>query len=103
MFSDPYVDSNINKWTSPYLDTIVNTIKNEDNDLILAISELRHKFITSKEALIHGDLHTGSIMATEGSTKVIDPEFSFYGPIGFDNGAFIANILLSYFSKDQCD
>lgn len=77
----------------------MNTFKTDDEDLILAISELRHKFISAKEALIHGDLHTGSIMVTENSTKVIDPEFAFYGPIGFDTGAFVANLLLNFFSQ----
>lgn len=65
VFSDPYVDSHFNKWTSPQLDSIVHTVKNEDMELIFEISELRHKFITAKEALVHGDLHTGSIMVTE--------------------------------------
>ena len=38
-------------------------------------------------------------MVTEGSTFVIDPEFGFYGPIGFDVGAFLANLALAYFSQ----
>jgi len=29
---------------------------------------------------------------------VIDPEFAFYGPMGFDTGAFLANLLLAFFS-----
>lgn len=28
--------------------------------------------------------------------QVIDPEFAFYGPMGFDLGALIANLLLAY-------
>jgi 5-methylthioribose kinase len=36
---------------------------------------------------------------TEGSTYVIDPEFAFYGPMGFDIGALIGNLLLAYCSK----
>ena len=35
----------------------------------------------------------------EGQTFVIDPEFAFYGPMGFDTGAFIANMILSYVSQ----
>ena len=38
-------------------------------------------------------------MASEESTFVIDPEFAFYGPMGFDIGALLANILLAYFSQ----
>ena len=56
-------------------------------------------FLTRGEALLHGDLHTGSIMVTAADSRVIDPEFAVYGPMGFDTGAFMANLLLSYFSQ----
>lgn len=39
-------------------------------------------------------------MVTQTSTQCIDPEFGFYGPIGFDVGAFVGNLLLAYFSQD---
>ena len=55
----------------------------------LEVAKLKEGFLTHAQALIHGDLHTGSIMVTEEDTKVIDPEFAFYGPIGFDIGAVI--------------
>ena len=38
-------------------------------------------------------------MVTEDDTRVIDPEFAMYGPIGFDLGAFLANLLMSYYSQ----
>lgn len=57
---------------------------------------LRHKFLTQGQALLHGDLHTGSIFVRAESTKVIDPEFAFFGPMGFDIGAVIGNLLLNY-------
>ena len=56
--------------------------------------------MTSAEALIHGDLHTGSIMVTAEDTRVIDPEFAFIGPMGFDVGAVIGNLLLAYFAQE---
>ena len=34
---------------------------------------MKRKFMTEAQALIHGDLHTGSIMASEEETFVIDP------------------------------
>jgi S-methyl-5-thioribose kinase len=58
------------------------------------------RFIERAQALIHGDLHTGSIMVTEGSTQVIDPEFGFYGPMGFDIGAFLGNLILAYYAQN---
>ena len=60
---------------------------------------MKKKFVTSTEALIHGDLHSGSVMVKEGSTFVIDPEFAFYGPMGFDLGALLSNFLLAYYSQ----
>ncbi|KAK6143572.1 hypothetical protein DH2020_023920 [Rehmannia glutinosa] len=60
----------------------------------------RTLFCERAQALIHGDLHTGSVMVTNESTQVIDPEFSFYGPMGFDIGAFIGNLILAYFAQD---
>lgn len=69
-----------------------------DEALHLEIVLLREKFLTHGQALLHGDLHTGSIFVTSESTKVIDPEFAFYGPMGFDVGAVLANLLLHYVS-----
>jgi 5-methylthioribose kinase len=57
------------------------------------------KFTANTETLLHGDLHSGSVMCTSDETKVIDPEFGFYGPIGFDIGMLIANYLMAYFSQ----
>jgi 5-methylthioribose kinase len=38
-------------------------------------------------------------MVTDSDTRVIDPEFALYGPIGFDLGAFVGNLLIGYFSQ----
>ncbi|MCK9472167.1 S-methyl-5-thioribose kinase [Sulfurimonas sp.] len=58
--------------------------------------ELKYKFMTQSDALLHGDLHTGSIMINESQTYVIDPEFAFVGPFGFDIGALLANLVNNY-------
>lgn len=72
-----------------------------DQVLLLEAAKLKQTFITHAEALLHGDLHTGSIFASDEETKVIDPEFAFYGPIGFDVGLFIANTLLSALAREE--
>ncbi|KAG9130234.1 hypothetical protein Leryth_004306 [Lithospermum erythrorhizon] len=99
VFSDPYKVSQYNRCTSPYLDKDAEAIR-EDNALKVEIAELKSKFCERAQALLHGDLHTGSIMVASDSTQVIDPEFSFYGPMGFDIGAYIGNLILAYFSQD---
>ncbi|WP_026381271.1 S-methyl-5-thioribose kinase [Afifella pfennigii] len=98
IFTEPYMVAERNRWTAPYLDPFAAAIR-EDGDLKVAISRLKVKFMGSAEAMIHGDLHTGSVMLTEEDTRVIDPEFAFMGPMGFDTGAVIANLLLNYFSQ----
>lgn len=99
IFTDPYRIAPLNRWTSPQLDWLAAKWR-EDGDLKVAVSRLKLKFMSSAEAMIHGDLHTGSVMLTTDDTRVIDPEFAFMGPMGFDVGAVIANFLLSYFSQD---
>jgi 5-methylthioribose kinase len=98
IFTDPYRVAEQNRWTQPWLDATAAAFR-DDLDLHAAISRLKLKFLNAPEALIHGDLHTGSIMVTESETKVIDPEFAFYGPIGFDVGAVIANLLMAYLAS----
>src|SRR4051794_38734792 len=98
IFTDPYRVAEQNRWTQPWLDASAARIR-EDLDLHVAISRLKLKFMTSPEALIHGDLHTGSVMVTEQETRVIDPEFAFYGPMGFDVGAVLANLLMAYLAS----
>jgi 5-methylthioribose kinase len=98
IFTDPYRLAEQNRWTEPWLDATAAAFR-EDLDLRVAISRLKLKFLTAPEALIHGDLHTGSIMVTASETKVIDPEFAFYGPMGFDIGAVIANLLMAYLAS----
>src|SRR5690606_39022985 len=61
--------------------------------------KLKHLFAARAETLVHGDLHTGSVMVTEDDTRVIDPEFAFYGPIAFDVGMLLANFWMAYFSQ----
>ena len=64
-----------------------------------AAQELKLKFLGEAQALIHGDLHSGSIMVTESETYAIDPEFAFYGPMGFDIGALLGNLYLAFFAQ----
>jgi 5-methylthioribose kinase len=98
IFTDPYCVAELNRWTSPWLDRTAARFR-EDLDLHVAVSRLKLKFMASPEALIHGDLHTGSIMVTARETCVIDPEFAFYGPMGFDIGAVIANLIMSHLAS----
>ncbi len=65
----------------------------EDEALHGEVAALRNGFMNNAQALIHGDLHSGSIFANEQGIKVIDPEFAFYGPMGYDIGNVIGNLF----------
>ena len=66
-----------------------------NDDVIVAFAKLKHNFLTNAQALLHGDAHTGSIFVSETSTKFFDAEFGFYGPMGFDTGLFLGNLLMN--------
>lgn len=67
-----------------------------DMALRLEAAKLKYDFMNHTQALIHGDLHSGSIFVKEGSTKVIDPEFACYGPIGYDVGNIVGNLCFAW-------
>ena len=98
VFSDPYFEAEMNSHTSPQLDALVAELR-ADRDLKVTAQRMKHLFAAKAETLVHGDLHTGSIMVTDTDTRVIDPEFAVYGPMAFDVGMLFANFWMSYFSQ----
>ena len=67
-----------------------------DPRVLIARQRLRHLFMTKGECLIHGDLHTSNIFASDEETKVIDMEYTFCGPFSYDMGYFLQNFLTQY-------
>jgi 5-methylthioribose kinase len=98
VFTDPYCVSPRNRHTTPELDAAVADLRS-DGSLKAAAARFGEKFLSEPQALIHGDLHSGSVMVTPEDSRVIDPEFAFYGPIGFDLGAFFGNLLLAWYAQ----
>ena len=96
VYSNPFMDSPENRWNH-LVEEEVRGVRN-NGPLKVAISELKEHYMTHAQALLHGDLHTGSIMLNEHVTKVIDPEFAFFGPMGYDVGAVLENLVLNYLS-----
>ncbi|WP_232665244.1 S-methyl-5-thioribose kinase [Pseudonocardia sp. TRM90224] len=97
-------------FTEPYVDAGRNSVlpANErdaaelaaDQEMVAEIGRAKWAFMTRAEALVHGDLHTGSVMvrSTNGvadSAKAFDSEFAFYGPVAFDLGALWANYVIA--------
>ncbi|QHZ46538.1 S-methyl-5-thioribose kinase [Bacillus sp. NSP9.1] len=99
VFTDPFFDNETNDFEEELRGEAEKLWGN--GALKLEAAKLKKRFITSSETLIHGDLHTGSIFAGDAETKVIDPEFACYGPIGFDIGQFIANLFLNALAREE--
>lgn len=99
VFTFPYTQHETNFWT-PGLEPDVQQLKT-DIDFLQQAQHLKQIFLTAQQGVTHGDLHTGSVLVQDSTAKVIDAEFAFYGPVGFDIGLYWANYLLSYFSHQD--
>ena len=101
VFTAPFMEHETNA-ELPELCDVAERIAN-DVELKTKILQLKYKFMNQSDALLHGDLHTGSIMINQDETYVIDSEFAFVGPMGFDVGALIANLVMSWVSHTVQD
>mgnify|MGYP005808821679 FL=1 len=68
-----------------------------DKELRLEGAKLKFDFMEHAQALIHGDLHSGSIFINNERIKVFDPEFAFYGPMGYDLANVVAHTIFAKF------
>lgn len=97
VFTDPYFEAEMNSHTVG-LDPVIATLR-ADVGLKIKVQQALQRFVSNTETMVHGDLHSGSIMSTDSDSRVIDPEFVQYGPLGFDIGMLCANFLMAYFSQ----
>lgn len=96
VLTEPYNDCNHRNNVYPPIADFVKKELYEDEALKLAVAKIKFEFMNNAQALLHGDLHTGSIFVKQDSTRVFDPEFAFYGPIGYDVGNVVANLIFAY-------
>jgi len=99
VFTFPFTEHETNFWT-PGLEPNIRQLK-ADTDFLQQARHLKHIFLTAQQGVTHGDLHTGSVLVQGDTAKIIDAEFAFYGPVGFDIGLYWANYLLSFFSHQD--
>lgn len=100
VYTEPY-DDNLgrNLVFPPNLEFVKEELYGDDA-LHLEVAKLKYDFMNNAQSLIHGDLHTGSIFIKQGSMRVMDPEFAFYGPMGYDIGNVIANLIFAWANGD---
>ena len=96
VFTEPYNDRlGRNNVFAPNADFVRRELY-EDEALKLEVAKIKFDFMNNAQALLHGDLHTGSIFVRQDSTIVFDPEFAFFGPMGYDIGNVVANMYFAW-------
>lgn len=99
VFREPYINDRNRNIIIPENQEFVKKYIYEDKELHFEVAKLKNNFMNNAQSLIHGDLHSGSIFINETGLKVIDPEFSFYGPMGYDIGNVIGNLFFSLINR----
>lgn len=99
VLTEPYDDFRGRNIITEGNEAFVREFLYEDQQLHAEVGKLRERFMNNAQALIHGDLHSGSIFANEEGIRVLDPEFAFYGPMGYDIGNVIGNLFFSWANK----
>lgn len=101
VFTEPLVDAGRNVYLPSNAQDVADF--QADEVMMKQMGYAKWLFLTRAETLIHGDLHSGSVMVRKAnpedkeadSVKVFDSEFAFYGPQAFDLGAVWANLVLA--------
>ena len=99
VLTEPYYDYKGRNILTNGNETFVRTFLYSDEALHAEVAGLRLGFMNNAQALLHGDLHSGSIFLNEHDLKVLDPEFAFYGPMGYDIGNVIGNLFFAWANK----
>lgn len=94
IFTFPFMEHASN-YRNPRTNQFASEHVHTDSGYKQKVLHFKELFLTRSDALLHGDLHTGSIMANKDDLRIIDGEFAFFGPFGFDIGKIIANFLLN--------
>ncbi|WP_297297324.1 S-methyl-5-thioribose kinase [uncultured Brachyspira sp.] len=96
VFREPFFNVLNENSFSESLNDFVKTNLYDNKHIQLEAAKLKCEFMNHSQALIHGDLHTGSIFVKDDCMKIMDCEFAFYGPIGYDVGTIVANFIFAY-------
>ena len=93
-FTDPYCNHERNNIEPSILEKAKSLW--HDDALKAEVAMLKADFLSKPQALLHGSLHSSNILIDDETCKVFDAEFGFFGPIGFDVGCLLGNLLLNY-------
>lgn len=74
-----------------------------DSTVKAAARRLGSVYLDGGDHLLHGDFYPGSWLRTTERLRIIDPEFTFAGPVEFDLGVLAAHRLLVGGTEDSTD
>ncbi|MBS1885852.1 MAG: FAD-dependent oxidoreductase [Actinobacteria bacterium] len=89
VYEQPYAGDPRNTYDEEVAPTVAALARDRAYRRGIGALKIAHR--TRGEALLHGDLHTGSVMVAPGSVRVIDAEFARYGPVAWDVGELWAH------------
>ncbi|CAH1254230.1 Hypp1320 [Branchiostoma lanceolatum] len=97
IFTRPYLKDDPTNHSSEPIKAILHLVY-DDMELQSIVGKFKGLFLEKQESLVHGDLHSGSILVRpeDGSVKVIDAEFAYIGPSALDLGLLLASYVFSY-------
>ncbi len=93
IFTFPYMEHDSN-YSSPITEAWARANLRNDTSYKLDVLAFKELFLAKTDALLHADLHTGSLMVNQDESYVIDMEFAYFGPFGFDVGKIMANFWM---------
>ena len=80
IFTFPFVDHESNYKNAPTNEYALSVFR-DDPEYLKRVLHFKELFLSKSDALLHGDLHTGSLMVGPDDTYVIDMEFAFFWPV----------------------
>ena len=95
VLTDPFAGAKDNG-VCPENEDFVRRHVYENETLRCCAAALKYRFMNAPQALIHGDLHFGSVFVRNNDPVIFDSEFCFFGPIGFDLGNALAHFVMEY-------
>ena len=95
ILTDPFVGARDNSFSPANEDYVRREIYRNES-LRDCAAKMKYRFMNVPQALIHGDLHFGSVFVKGNEPVIFDSEFCFFGPIGFDLGIVLAHFVMEY-------
>lgn len=95
VFTDPYEEQEEPVY-SPENKALIESALYRNEALRTQVGLLKYRYKNVSQSMLHGEMNTTSVFINADTIKVFDPEYAFYGPMGFDVGTFIGSLLFPW-------